>query len=185
MEGCFLKLSLYKQDFNFQLKARNKAEVVEHIKQYDKQVLESHQIKVGLKEDGSLRMKCLPRGRYTPPYLKGRIAEEDGKVTLQGIIKESYVEGFTFWIFLFVTLFMTAFTVIILLNDPIWQAVLICGVGAVVFAMIAFLLGRLRNTNFLLDGALIVDGLGLLFQPFTSEEDDYSDQQRNEVEAWK
>ncbi|WP_054957915.1 hypothetical protein [Paenibacillus dakarensis] len=178
-----MQLRPYKWPIKIELDAMSMPEAVNRIKQYDKAYLRSHQLRVRIKEDGSLRVNGMGIGRNNPPILQGRITDDRGIVMLEGVVKESKTEAFYIWVYLFCAVLLAVILIFLVRNEPVyWLATLLCGGGALLFGIIAFVLSILRPVNFKMDSYTLIDRFDQVLIPFVNEDGDIK-RQREEGKA--
>jgi hypothetical protein len=131
-------------------------------------------------DDGKLTAQILGGRNSSPPVLRGRFESGDGGVVFDGVISESHASVaiprmFTGLCVIFV--FVTILLVVVGQPSP---GSYICGVGAVVFGLLGWGLGRSRGASFrydreelmrtltpLLPGARLVEGEDGIDRHFT------------------
>jgi hypothetical protein len=101
-------------------------------------------------DEGRVRAR-VPSGssRSLPPFLKGRVMADDSGVFLAGGIRESYSEVIVPRVFAFLTVFMAAvFAGLLASGQYTSPGVYVCGIGGILFGLLAHALKRLRFGSF-------------------------------------
>jgi hypothetical protein len=129
------------------------SDAVERIRAGKDAVRRSSGLWVRVRDDGRVRARVLAGGRYhIRPHLKGRLVVAGRGTSLRAVIYESYGESLVPGLFGGLAVFMAVVGVAIALaGDFAGPGLVVCGVAAVLFALLAYRLGRRRPTSFALE----------------------------------
>lgn len=110
-------------------------------------------------DDGRLIAR-IPGGRYSsPPCLRGRFEPRDGHVVFDGVISESHASVGVSRGFIGMGVVLAVVAILLAVAGQPSPGSYICGVSAVLFALIGYGLGRLRASSFRYDCKDLMDKL--------------------------
>lgn len=110
-----------------------------------------HNLRLKVSDDGGL-MARIPGGRYSsPPRLEGRFEPGDGGIVFEGVISESHASVGIPRGFIGMAVFLALGAILVAVGGQPSPGSYICGVSAVLFALIGYAMGRLRGSTFSYD----------------------------------
>lgn len=116
-----------------------------------RQQAREHMLRLKVRDDGELVAR-IPGGRYSsPPRLDGRFEPGDGGIVFEGVISESHASVGIPRGFIGMAVFLALGAILVAVGGQPSPGSYVCGVSAILFALIGYGMGRLRGSSFSYD----------------------------------
>ena len=162
-----MKFRRQRQDLSLAISVPTVADAIDLVERRKDEVMRSFTLGVRSGAEGRVRARVAIASRYhARPQFRGQLMAYGQATALRGVIFESRAEVLIPRIYAAVAAIMTGFAVAIVKSgDPIDPGILICSGSAVVLALFAYTLGRLRLTLFARDVAELEKSIEYLVRP--------------------